>query len=592
MHNASPELFDFLNIPPAHKRRVPAGFWWLIRKARHFSFFVFFSLVAHLALFGIVIILSPKGIGPPSPAAVQARDFQMFRESLQEYAVDGYTPHRLANALTALTEEDIQEAFVKAPELDDRLTEREKTGLYKRMIAEAMADFKEGAGERSALDLPLNQYFKSLREMPLTDPSEDFSLVPIHNALDESARLFRLSKEKAETIESLSHLTKEPQDRPREVKLQGDEGYILSVPGEYFYRDSPYLQIVAVGAKLFYVIKSFPELPVTETSQDKAGGLPQDAPKNLLRNELSPNFNVVFIPSYRPHTPAPRPITALPSLVLPPEEAEQVLDSLMALPVEEQVRMFNRDYLQTYDPDSPDLAFLTKAFIYKNLGMVFILTNDPLSRGFDFLEELYYDNLSLDEFVHYALKNPGSRTGAAILLCLAASYEFERRVIIALDGSLDAAKQVLANPSDDRFFVHNKNVKAYVLREVYRDLAAELRNRNFPSLRSVIQKYRDEQLRIYDLLTGMGGDVKRLAQYALGRLYWDEGQADLAQETWKSIYPVFSNWTLTKIRQAMTDSRNPARVISEIGYILDADAASDRTRLLERIEKFNKWKKR
>ncbi|MCJ7486331.1 MAG: hypothetical protein MUQ25_09240, partial [Candidatus Aminicenantes bacterium] len=91
---------------------------------------------------------------------------------------------------------------------------------------------------------------------------------------------------------------------------------------------------------------------------------------------------------------------------------------------------------------------------------------------------------------------------------------------------------------------------------------------------------------------GMGGNVKCLALYALGRFYLDEGQADLALDTWKSIDPTFSTWTLTKIRQAMTDRRNPARVISEVSYILDAEAATDRTRLLERVEKFNKWKKR
>jgi hypothetical protein len=210
MTKASPELFDFLNIPPAHKRRDPTGFMWLIRKKRHFSFFVFLSLVAHLALFGMVIILAPEGKGPSSPSAVQARDFHVFRESLQEFAVDGYTPKRLANALTALTEKDIHEAFIKAPKLDDRLNEREKAGLYKRMIAEAMADFKEGTRERSALDLPLSQYFKSLREMPLADPSDDFSLVQINNALDESARLFRLSKEKAQALLDRNFLRRPP----------------------------------------------------------------------------------------------------------------------------------------------------------------------------------------------------------------------------------------------------------------------------------------------------------------------------------------------------------------------------------------------
>jgi hypothetical protein len=72
--------------------------------------------------------------------------------------------------------------------------------------------------------------------------------------------------------------------------------------------------------------------------------------------------------------------------------------------------------------------------------MVFVLMNDPLSRGFDMLEEIFYDNLSQDELVPYALRNPTTRTGVAILLCLAASYEFERRALLALDGSLDAAE--------------------------------------------------------------------------------------------------------------------------------------------------------
>ena len=593
MHRTSPELFDFLNIPPAHERWGRAGFRWLIRKRRHFSFFVFLSLAAHLALFGMVIILAPKGKAPSSESVEQARDFQMFRDSLQEYSVSGYTPERLANALAALTEEEIKVGFAKAPKLDDRLTGLERGGLYKMMIAQAIADFKEGAGERSALDLPLSQFFKDLREMPLVDPSGDYSFVKIDNVLDESARLFRLSKEKAQALESLSLLSNGPKDPSGEVKLLDAEGRILSIPGEYFYRDSPYLQLVAMGAKLFYAVKGFPKLPAVGTRQDKAEELRQEDEKSLSRDGLSPIFTVVYMPRRRPGAPALPPFlpSVRPSLVLPPDEAERVLDGLMALPVEEQVRVFNRDYLQTYDPDSPDLALLTRDFIYRNLGMVFILTNDPLSRGFDLLEELYYDNLSLDELVPYALKSPGSRTGAEILLSLAASYEFERRAVIALDESLDAAKQVLADPSDDRFFVYNKDVKAYVLREVYRDLASELHLRDFLSLDSALQEYREEQLKIYDVLAGMGGAVKSRAKYALGSFYWYEGQTDLALDIWKSIDPVFATGTLSKIKAAM-DGAGLNGVISRIDGILGAEAASDRDGLLDRIKRFHKWEKR
>jgi hypothetical protein len=187
------------------------------------------------------------------------------------------------------------------------------------------------------------------------------------------------------------------------------------------------------------------------------------------------------------------------------------------------------------------------------------------------------------------MEHPRSRTGAEILLSLAASYEFERRAIVALDGSLDAAQKVLADPSEERFYVHNKSVKAYVLREVYRDLAAGLRERGYPALDTVLQKYRDEQLRIYDLLTEMGGEIRCRAQYALGRLYWDEGQAESALMTWGDTDPAFADVTLTSIRGAITERRRPLDAVPAIDDILGRQTVAERSDLLARIMKFHKW---
>jgi len=597
MPEASSDLFCFLNIPPVNRRGGLAAVRWLVGKKQHFSFFVFLSLVAHLALFGMVILLGPEGKAPPSPAASRARDFLAFREALQEYAADGPAPERLANALMALSEEEIREAFFKAPVLDYRLNEREKAGLYKMMVAKAMADFREGTGEeRSALDLPLSRYFKGIREMPAADPSEDFVLVRIDNALDESARLFRLSKEKAQTLESLRTLAGDSGDRSTEVRLLDEDGRLSTAPGEYFYRDSPYLEIAAAGAQLFYVVRGFPELR-SAGPEDGSGPMRGDRNPEAARNGVSPQppspaFVVIFMPSGGLHDFVPAPSAARPSLELPEKELDRVLDGLMPLPVEEQVRRFNRDYLKAYDPDSSDLARLTREFIYRNLGMVFVQTGDPLSRGFDLLEEVYYDTISMDAIVPYALKNLRSRTGAEILLCLAASYEFERRAIAALDGSLEAAELVLADPSGERFYVHNKSVKAYVLREVYRDLAAELRSRDFLSLQTVLQKYRDEQLRIYDLLKGMGGDIECRALYALGRFHWDEGRTEQAMETWKDTDPAFADETLTRIRGAIIERRRPLDAVPRIDDILGRQAAAGKSQLLERIARFHKWKER
>jgi hypothetical protein len=547
-----------------------------------FSLFVALSLLAHLALFGLVIVLGSEERNAPSRAATRARDLESFREALRVAASDGAVPARLANALIGLSEDEIAEAFRQAPVLDSRLTGQEKAGLYKKMFDEATSQFTEGAGGRSAADEPLSRYFGGLREMPLRDPEGSFELVKIGDALDESARLFRISKETSRELQALVAMSPAPRDRPDQVLVRDKDGRVDAVPGDYFYRHSPYLPMAAVGAEMFYVVKGFPELPALPADEVRSRARPAAPPP-------SPAFSVVYMPRPRPGEPAPSVTTVRPTLNLRSGDADRILDGLMPLSDIEQVRTFYRDYLSTYDPDSPDLADLASAFVYRNLGMVFILMDNPLSRGFDLLEEAYYDDLSQDELVPFALENAGTRTGTALLLCLAASYEFERRVIEALDGSLGAAKEVLADPSTELYFVHNKNVKAYVLREVYRDLAAELRRRDYSSMRSVLQKYKDKQLEIYDYLVRAGEEARSRALYARGRLYWDEGDIDSALKTWTGVDPALVSGAARGVRQALAGERDRRITLARIDDILSREASLDRIRLFERVKRFRKW---
>jgi tetratricopeptide (TPR) repeat protein len=532
-----------------------------------------------------------------SPPSVRARDFQSFKDSLEEYASDGRTPERLANALMALTASEIEDAFRQAPVLDYRLTDREKAGLYKMMLGQAMAEFTEGQGESpSASDLPLSHYFGGLREMPVHADEEEYRLIRTEDPLEESARLYKLSKEKADAIESLTLQGGGTGSRTEQVNLLDPEGRLSTVPGEYFYRESPYLEIAAAGSSLFYVIKGFPALPAARTGQDPDPAGPgsdlEDRAMGIPPERPSPTFKVILMTEGIPRDRPAAASAVKPALILTEEETEGVLDRLMALPVVEQVKAFHRDYLEAYDPESPVLARLTGDFLYRNLGMVFVQTGDPLSRGFDLLEEVFYDNLSLDALVPYSLRHARSKTGAEILLGLAATYEFERRAIVALDGALDAAKSVLTEPANERFHAHNKNVKAYVIREVYRDLAAELRDLGYPALETVIQKYRDEQLRVYDLLIEMGGEIKCRALYSLGRLYWDEGRTEQAMETWKSADPAFADGILSQITGAIVEDRKLGNPVARIDTIFGRLAAGERSDQLARIAKFHKWDRR
>jgi hypothetical protein len=592
----SPVLFDFMGPPPLHKDRRRAVLDWLARKRRRLPFFVVLSFAAHLALFGMVILFGPRAEPAPSSAASRAKDLRAFKESLRAYAADGRTPERLANALLALTEEEIVEAFRQAPVLDYRLTDREKAGWYEQLFREASAEFTAVRAEgRPAPEPPLSRYFGRLKDMPVKDPGEDRTLVRIGDPLGDSARLFMLSRERAEALGSLILPDGGSGDRSAEVGLLSEEGRLLSVPGEYFYRDPPYLQMVAAGAGLFFVVKGFPALPpaIAAPGEEQARDTvaPAAGREDVPPASLSPVFTVVLMTKGAPDTTAVAPATAKRPLALTGPEIGRVLDGLMALPVADQVRTFHRDYLEAFDPDSPGLARLTGEFLYRNLGMVFLQAGGPLAHGFDLLEEVYYDNLSLDALVPYALEHARSRTGAEILLGLAASYEFERRAILALDGALDAAQAVLAGASETSF-IHNKNVKAYAVREVYRDLVAELRGRDYPALETVLQKYRDEQLRIYDRLIGLGGEARCRALYALGRLNWDEGRTKQAMEIWKTTDPAFADETLTAIKGAIIEGRRLSDPVARIDDILGRQAAGEKSAQLARIAKFHKWDRR
>jgi hypothetical protein len=594
MPQPSPTLFDFIGMPSPLRRHARSLLSWLAQRMERFSFFVILSFLAHIALFSFIVVLTPATGGvPPSPAASQGRDFEIFRRSIREFADRHLDSEKLARILTTATDEDIYEAFVKAPKLDARLTDRERDSVYRMMVSEALADSKERSGERSALDVPLSEYFRGLREMPQADPEGDFALIPINSALSEESRLFKLSDEKAQDLKNLSFASRAAQNRSGDLTVQTIEGRISGVPREYFFRFSPYQSLLAIGAQLFYVIKGFPDIGQGEDQSNSAliRAAAQHQLDNISSDDVDASLKVIFMPTRQPsHSGRPSEAIRTP-LVLSQGDAERILDDLMAFPDDEQVRKFDREYLQKYDPNSVGLASLTKDFIYRNLSMVFILP-DPISKAFDFLEEVYYDAISQDDLAEYWPKNPRSLTGAEILFGLAASYEFERRALISLDESLHAVKSVLADPLDERFCVYNRSAKAYVLREVYRDLAAGLRRCGFASMGAVLQKYKDEQLRIYDLLMGMGGEIKSRALYALGGFYWDEGQPELALESWKSIDPSFANWCLDGIRGAMTIPTGSMFVYAHINDTLDADAAAHKSGLLDRIELFHKWEKR
>jgi hypothetical protein len=597
MPNAPAALFDFFDRPPAYKLAARRIAEFLRRNAGRFSFAVIASAAAHVAFCGVLLISSAVK-NRSRPTFAPSDDFQAFRQALQELSASPESPARVAELLSRLTEDEFEEALGEGPRLDRRLTIQEKTKILKSVVSEALTKLGERKGERSALDIPLSDLLGGLRDGQKTESVAGFKLFRFDDSAEGGPQLYRLAQEKEQRLASLSARKDEPVAWTvisGRVILLHQKGTDI-IPEEYFFRTPPYEAMLAVGSKLFYIVRGFPQLESPEEAKAQSPAASASVLTVSQESEGSagrrspPGYLTIFFPRSSPASAISLKLTEPVSVELTEETRDNILDRLMGLPEHDQVTAFFRDYLDKYDPDSPDVALLTGEFIYRNLGMVLILT-DPLSAGFDCLEEGFYNKLSMEDFTSYCLKNPRTRTGAEILFYLASSYDFEKRAIRHLQESLETARAVLAGWRGD-LAVYDKKAKAFVVEELERELRGELTGLGRSKLDSVRARYAEEQIKIYRFLADMGGDIRNRALYALGEVYWDEGRSDLALEAWKTIDPSFAFGPLDEIRRIMSGTENTVNLVSRISGALSREADFDSSEQFGRLLKFHKWAKR
>ena len=494
----------------------------------------------------------------------------------------------LASLLAEVTEEDYFDAYEKDFRFDERLTESERTSATKVFLSEALSRFKKRRGGRSALDAPLSDFFGGLEEESELELEEGAGLFPMKDALLGKTRFYRLSRDKRARIEAFKAGDPAAPSSEDAVWIQ-DGRNLLKVPGEYLYRACPYERMLAVGSRQFYAVRGFPEVGDTEL-EPESGDSPampkiKERPSSPAPDDGQPAFRVIYMPSSSlalspSHKTRPR-------LNLLDADLDRILDGLMTLPDEAQVEAFVRDYLEVFDPDDPSLARLTREFIYRNLGMVFMLA-DPLSTGFDFLEEIHYDMSSMGELAAFGIRNKGTRTGTEILFCLAASYEFESRAVLRLEQALDTARLVLDGGAVAAE-VFNPRAKAFVVREVYKELASDLQRLGFDSLDAVLEAYDREQRKIYEFIAAGAPEARNRAFFALGSLHWAAARGEAAIEKWRAVGPEFAPVVMDQIRQALYAAEISEFYGPRIDRALQTQASADRGELLARLKKFHKW---
>lgn len=364
------------------------------------------------------------------------------------------------------------------------------------------------------------------------------------------------------------------------------------VPSQYFFRKSPYEQILAHGASLFYIVEGFPVLQ--EKPSPKIHYV-ETATDSLFQEKAGGRFQVVMLsglsnPSDQMFSKTQEERKKLELSPTFKEHFDAFCDDFLTLPEEQQFLYFRTNYLEKYDLNSVDLASLTRRFFYRNLNNIIIPISE-ISSAFDYLEELYFNKPLENQFIKFWREFPETHLGAQILLTLASHYDFEKRAIQYLFRAYDEAKKYLRQKYRVSE-VFNKKTKCYVIQRIFERLNKEVQERGYTSADEVTQKYVEEQIKIYDIVIAMGGESRNHGLYDLGCLYWDLNLRDVAIDTWAQIDDSFESAALDSIRDALTWLDNEQNAYPLIDNILNWYATKGVDNRLKRLLDLGKWKAR
>lgn len=558
-----------------------------------FSGFVALSLVLHLAGIGILIV---TGNAPRADAAAAPRsNLRAFARAMEGLRTDA-GPGRSVDPASALARraiEELEEQLDSLFRFEKGITEREKAEFFRsllQMVQAAATEAPPGAFPAPGPEASLEEFLEASRRLDASGGAAFFITKSVVSGVFEIDKLDRAALERIERASSESDAAEgegPPDGRP--VTILNEFGPV-EVPREYFYRRSPYTDILARGPRLFTVFKGFARL----SDDAPAPALEDPATASTGRDETrSLPMGVVYLGSRQP---ARTPGAEKPALSLPRGERVRLLDEFMELKEPEQLEAFRRRFLEVYDPDGSDMAALTRDFFFSNLNGVFI-TTDRMTTTFDLVEGIFFKRGVYDFYAEYGRRLSGTRTGVELLLHLAATYDFERRALRALYESRGDVRQALAagGTGPPAVAAYQIRPKAFVLDQLYRGVA-DMAGRAGLTLKDLEDLYIRHEEEVYRRLMDLGGEPRNRALYALGRMRWGLGDRRGAVENWKMVdvsYPMSSR-ALRSIRGIIDryDITRSPRALADVDRILAGEGAYDRNMLLERHLKFNTWSRR
>jgi len=583
-------------------RKLPARLKQILNiGVNSFTSALLISLIFHILLLWLSAMTSFSLLGSsafnfptgPLPSPVSAENFRAFESALYELLQDEKNQEKVASVLDNLKGAGIPEMPGDFIFLDQNRSEKERIEFFKRLIEETIIQPEKNL-ERASETMTSYKMIDSFP--PTLNLSSGEKIFLEKSAMeDRKVEVYTLNRQAGQLLEDMRKagvLKEKPAVISKKTLMLRIGQEAVEIPAEYFYRSSPYEKIIAKGIKLFSIVKGFPDIKALE---EEGGVFTSEVTgreeKEIIEPSEGINFKVIYYGelNLEEKTSEEKPISAGKKFLLPRRNWPELLDALMAYPEEEQFRRFETEYLQQYDPNDPDLAEFIREFVNSNInGVIFI--DDPFVAAFDSLEELFYKKPVFERLLFYIKKVPDSFLVSEFLFCLASSLDFERRVIDYLNKAYPLARECLVrNYGLDYAF--NSLAKALTIKTVYEDLRKYLAAAGFSSIDEVLDKYNQEELKIYRYLARKGGEVSDRALFALGSLFWKQGDKSEAVKTWKKISLAYKTQPFPVIRGKLYD---PRFSIAEegINVCLDREARHFTYYLNQRAIKFHKWSRR
>ena len=595
-------LFPVEDSEAKPSRKLPVCFKKILNlRVNSFTSAFFLSLMLHILLVGLSVLASFSFFSSsafnfpaePLASALSAENFRAFESAMYELLQDEKNREKVASLLDNLRGAGIPEMPDNFIFLNEKLSGNEKIELFKRLIEETIFQPEKNL-EKVSEDMTS---YEKIDSFPATLKLNSGKKIFLEKSAmeDRKVEVYTLNRQAGQLLEDMRKagvLKEKPAviNKKTIMLRMGQEA--VEIPADYFYRSSPYEKIIAKGIKLFSIVKGFPDIKALE---EEGGVFTAEVTgregKEIIEPSESRNFKVIYYGelNLEEKTSEEKPISAGKKFLLPRGNWPELLDALMAYPEEEQFRRLETEYLQQYDPNDPALAEFIREFINSNInGVIFI--DDPFVAAFDSLEELFYKKPVFERMLFYIKKVPDSFLAFEFLFCLASSLDFERRVIDYLSKAYPLVTGYLfRNRGPDYAF--NSLAKSLTIKTVYEELRKYVAAAGFSSIDEVLDKYQQEELKIYRYLAQKGGEVSDRSLFALGSFFWKHGDKNEAVKSWKKVSPAYKKQPFPVIRGLLY---NPQFSIAERGVdeCLEREARLYTSYLYQRAMKFHKWSRR